>query len=172
HPDLHASLNDVLVRAASLALKDVPRLNVRYLEGKVEERTAPDVLLVVETKSGLTLVPILDPASSGWEVYLNSIRQTLEDARQNRIARSPLQTPALAISNLGMFGVKQFNAIIPPECTAILAIGAVREEVIVKDKQLRMTEVCSLTLSSDHRVVDGVTAAKFLERVQAHLNSL
>ncbi|MGH7866301.1 MAG: dihydrolipoamide acetyltransferase family protein [Candidatus Dormibacteraceae bacterium] len=172
HPGLHSSLNDVLVRAASLALKDVPRLNVRYLEGKVEERTAPDVLLVVETKSGLTLVPILDPASSGWEVYLDSIRRTLEDARQNRITRSPLQTPVLAISNLGMFGVKQFNAILPPECTAILAIGAVREEVIVKDKQLRMTEVCSLTLSSDHRVVDGVTAARFLERVQTHLNSL
>ena len=172
HPELHASLNDVFVRAASLALTDVPRLNVRYLEGKLEERPAPDVLLVVEINSRLTLVPILNPAASGWEAYLSAMRQTLKDARQNRMTRSPLKIPVLAISNLGMFGVKQFNAIIPPECTAILAIGAVREEVIVKDKQLRMTEVCSLTLSSDHRVVDGITAARFLERVQAHLNSL
>jgi len=172
HPGQHASLNAVFVRAASLALRDVPSLNVHYREGKVEERTSSDVLLVAATKSGLALVPIADPASSAWEVYLNSMRQTLEEAKRNRNVRSLSQTPALAVSNLGMFGVKQFTAIIPPECTAILAVGAVREEVIVQNKQLRMGEVCSLTLSSDHRVIDGIAAAKFLERVQAHLNSL
>lgn len=172
HPELHASLNDIFVRAAALGLRDVPDLNVHYQEGMVEERTLSDVLLVAATESGLALVPIADPAACGWEAYLISMRQRLEEARQNRMVRSLPQAPALAVSNLGMFGVKQFTAIIPPQCSAILAIGAVREEVIIKNKQLRMGEVCGLTLSSDHRVIDGITAAKFLERVQAHLNSL
>jgi pyruvate dehydrogenase E2 component (dihydrolipoamide acetyltransferase) len=87
-------------------------------------------------------------------------------------ANSKNSTPLLAISNLGMFGVKEFAAIIPPGCTAVLAIGAVREEVILKDKQPEAIKVCSLTLSADHRVIDGIAAAKFMERIQVYLNSL
>jgi pyruvate dehydrogenase E2 component (dihydrolipoamide acetyltransferase) len=172
HADLHASLNQILVRAAMLALKDVRNLNVRYRDGRLDQRTAADVLLVVATESGLTLVPAGDLSSSSWEVYLKSMRAILDGARVNRFKGSANTAPVLAISNLGMFGVKQFTAIIPPGCTAILAIGAVREEVVVKNKQMRIAEVCSLTLGADHRAVDGVTAAKFLERVQMHLNSL
>jgi pyruvate dehydrogenase E2 component (dihydrolipoamide acetyltransferase) len=101
------------------------------------------------------------------------MRKSLDQARQKRVTdRSSDEPPVLAISNLGMFGVKQFTAIIPPGSTAILAVGAMREQAIVDRKQLRLGEVCSLTLSADHRVVDGVTAAKFLEKMQAHLNSL
>ena len=172
HPDLPASLNDIFIRAASLALRDVPDMNVHYREGMLEEHPSSDVVLVAATQSGLALVPISDPASSAWEAYLSSMRRILEDVRQGRIVQFLPETPALAVSNLGMFKVKQFSAIIPPACSAILAVGAVREEVIVKDKQMRMGEVCSLTLSSDHRVIDGITAARFLESVQAHLNSL
>ncbi|MGH9375712.1 MAG: dihydrolipoamide acetyltransferase family protein [Terriglobia bacterium] len=172
HHELHASVNDVFVRAASLALQDVPRLNVRYRDGKLEERTAADVLLVVAIESGLTLVPVANPSSSSWETYLPGIQRALEGVRQHGMVKSAGEAPVLAISNLGMFGVKQFTAIIPPECSAVLAIGAIREEVIVQNKQMRIGEVCSLTLSSDHRMIDGITAAKFLERVQAHLNSL
>ncbi len=80
--------------------------------------------------------------------------------------------PLLAISNLGMFAVKQFAAIIPPGCTAILAIGAVREEPVAKASQVVVERVCTVTLSLDHRVVDGITAARFLERMQSHLDSL
>jgi len=71
-----------------------------------------------------------------------------------------------------MFGLKQFAAIIPPGCTAALAIGAVREEPVARNGQVVIDHVCSLTLSADHRVVDGVTAARFLERIQFHLNLL
>jgi pyruvate dehydrogenase E2 component (dihydrolipoamide acetyltransferase) len=172
HPDLRASVNDIFVRAAALALKDVPHLNVRYSEGKVERQTRSDVLLVVASDTGLTLVPVRDPAASPWEIYLKDMRIVLEDARQNRVKASLDAAPALGVSNLGMFGVKQFTAIIPPGCGAVLALGAIREELAVKDKQMRFEDMCSLTLGSDHRVIDGVTAAKFLQRIQAHLNSL
>lgn len=172
HTDLHASVNDVFVRAAMMALRDVPKLNVRYRDGKLEARAAGGALLVVAVDSGLTLVPVADRASSSWEDYLSGMRKILEGVRQRGVVKSAHEAPALAISNLGMFGVKQFTAIIPPESTAALAIGAVREEVIVKDQQMRIGKVCSLTLSADHRAIDGITAAKFLERVQARLNSL
>ena len=172
HADLHASVNHILVRAAMLALNDVRNLNVRYRDGRLDQRTAADVLIVVASESGLALVPAEDLSSSSWEDYLKSMRVTLDGARVNRFKGSANVAPVLAISNLGMFGVKQFTAIIPPGCTAILAIGAVREEVVVKDKQVRIGEVCSLTLGADHRAIDGITAAKFLERVQMHLNCL
>lgn len=173
HPDLHASLNDVFVRAASLALKDVPALNVRYREGWVEQLRQPDILIVVAAKPGMLLVPVADPAGRSWEQYLQQVHRLVEDARHKRGREASAdRTPALAISNLGMHGVKDFAAIIPPGSAATLSIGSVREAVVVKERQMQLTDVCSLTLSLDHRVVDGVTAAKFLERMQAHLNSL
>jgi len=119
----------------------------------------------------LTSIP--DPSRSSWEEYLQIMRRVLDDIRQNRMTRSPLSAmPALALSNLGMFGVKQFTAIIPPGCAAILAIGAVREEAIVRNRQLKMEDISTVTLSVDHRMVDGITAARFLERFQMHLKAL
>ena len=101
------------------------------------------------------------------------MRQALKGAGQG-LAEPPLPggNPALAVSNLGMFGVRQFTAIIPPGSTAILAVGAVREEPVVRNRQVEVGDVCTLTLAADHRVVDGITAAKFLERMQLHLKAL
>ncbi|HEV2382896.1 MAG TPA: dihydrolipoamide acetyltransferase family protein [Terriglobia bacterium] len=173
YPDSHLSLNDVFVRAASLALRDLPGLNVRYLHGMVEQRTSADVLLVVATSGGLSWVPVPDPASVGWQGHAHHMRQALKTADQG-VPFTPLPegAPALAISNLGMFGVRQFTAIIPPDSAAMLAVGAVREEPVVRNRQIEIGDRCTLTLAADHRVVDGVTAAKFLERIQIHLKSL
>jgi pyruvate dehydrogenase E2 component (dihydrolipoamide acetyltransferase) len=173
HPELRLSLNDVFVRAASLALRDLPAMNVRYSQGMVEQRTAPDVLLVVATGRGLSWVTVPEPASLEWPECAQMMRQALKTAEQGVPSPAlPQGAPALAISNLGMFGVKQFTAIIPPDSTAILAIGAVREEPVVRNRQIEIGNRCSLTLAADHRLVDGVTAAKFLEKIQHHLKSL
>lgn len=173
HSEVRASVNDVFVRAASRALRDVPALNTSYRNGRCEPRSVADVLLVVETEPGLLLVPLPESGNLPWNEYLVSVRGVLDKAKQSRVAELPSQgTPLLAISNLGMFGVKQFAAIIPPQCTVILAIGAIREELVYSTQPARVGQVCSLTLSVDHRVIDGITAAKFLERMQEHLNTL
>lgn len=173
HPDLRASVNDILVRVASLALRDVPELNVLYRDSHVERKEQADVLIVVATSEGLMLVPVADPHCLPWEEHLQQMGKVLGEARQKRGREfGTARAPALAISNLGMHGVKTFTAIIPPGATAVLSVGAVRESIVVKDRQMRFADVCSVTLASDHRVVDGVTAAKFLERMQVHLNSL
>jgi pyruvate dehydrogenase E2 component (dihydrolipoamide acetyltransferase) len=174
HADARLSLNDVFVRAASLALRDQPSMNVRYSRGMIEQRTAADILLVVATASrGLSWVPLADPAASAWHEHAHHMRQALKSAEDGMpFLLLPDGAPALAVSNLGMFGVRQFTAIIPPDSTAILAIGGVREEAIVRDGQIEIGNRCMLTLAADHRAVDGVTAAKFLENIEGHLKSL
>ena len=173
HSEVRASVNDVFVRAASSALRDVPALNTSYRNGRLEPRSVADVLLVMATEPGLLLVPLPESGNLPWNEYLASVRGVLDNAKQSRMAKLPSQgTPLLAISNLGMHGVKEFAAIIPPQCTAVLAVGAIREKLVLADQQVRAVQVCSLTLSTDHRVADGITAAKFLERMQEHLNSL
>jgi pyruvate dehydrogenase E2 component (dihydrolipoamide acetyltransferase) len=174
HPDVPASANDLFVRVACAALRESPQLNIRYREGKIEQRRSTNVLLVVATDAGLMLVPITDPTSLPWEEYLRSLRRIVEQARQNRISEESVasEPPVLAISNLGMFGVRQFTAIIPPTATAVLAIPAIREQPVVRNNQIVIGQVCTPTLCADHRIVDGIIAAKFLEKMQAQLDSL
>lgn len=174
HPDLPSTANDVFVRAASMALRHVNGMNVGFESGNYAQRSAADVLLIVATQlSTLTLVPLADPGAPPWNEYLRTIRTVLANAKQGRLGESrTLATPLLAISNLGMHGVKEFTAIIPPGCTAVLAIGSVRDAAVVLDGRIQIGRVCSITLSADHRVIDGITAAKFLKKIQEHLNAL
>ena len=166
HPHLHATYNDVLVLCAARSLRDNPRLNVSYSNGSYKQHSAADVVLVVAHEPTMLLAPLADPCALTWEEFLETVR------RATQVSTPIAAEPLVAISNLGMFGVKQFAAIIPPSCTSALAIGAVREQPAVKNGKLESELVCSLTISADHRVVDGVAAARFLERVQFHLNSL
>ncbi len=173
HPHLRASVNDCLVRAASAALAESPRLNVSVTNGKYEAHKAADVLLVVGADGGLSLVPLSDPHAGEFEPYLRRIKEALGAAKGGKIRQaSGAVRPVLAVSNLGMYGVKEFAAIIPPGCSSILAIGAIRDQLVLRKGQVETIKICSVTLSADHRVVDGIAVAQFLERMQFHLNSL
>jgi len=156
-PGLHASLNDIFVRCAARArLRD----------------EAHRILIVVNSASGLALVEAPDPEAD-WDGFIPSMRRAVQKGRRAfTVASEPESRPILAVSNLGMFGVKEFAAIIPPGCTAALAIGAVREAPVVRSGRLEVGRICTLTLSADHRVVDGVTAARFLQNMQHQLKSL
>jgi len=171
HPELKASVNDCLVRAGSAALADSPRLNVRVSGGKSEQQSVADVLVVLGVDSGLLLVPVADPHADPVHVFLQRIKMALSSAKEGKI-QGAKATPLLAISNLGMFGVKEFSAIIPPGCNAILAAGAARDQVVWQNGRAEALRVCTVTVSADHRVVDGIAVAQFLERMQFHLNSL
>lgn len=174
HPEVKASINALFVRAASKALLENPAFNIVFRDGKYERKNPTgDTLIVVALDSRLSLVPFPNASNLSWEDFLRSLNKIVETSKKGHISNGPVgSAPLLGLSNLGMFNVKQFTAIIPPGCNSILAVGAVREKVIFKDQQLETQKICSVTLSADHRVVDGVAAAKFLERVQTHLNSL
>lgn len=162
----HASFNDVFVRCAAKALGDVPRLNLAYKDGAFEQRSAADVLLVVAREPALLLLPMADSRALDWKEFIQRMHDTAGQG-----APAPA-APLLAISNLGMYGIKEFAAIIPPGCSSVLAIGAVREAPVVRNGAVTVEKIATATLSADHRVIDGVAAARFLERMQFHLNSL
>jgi len=171
HPELKASVNDCLARAASAALADSPRLNARVSDGKVEQQSTADVLVVVGVDSGLLLVPVADPHADAVESFLERMKTAQSSAKDGKLHAAKV-TPLLAISNLGMFGVREFSAIIPPGCNAILAAGALRDQVVWRNGRAEPVSVCTATVSADHRAVDGIAVAQFLERMQFHLNSL
>jgi pyruvate dehydrogenase E2 component (dihydrolipoamide acetyltransferase) len=171
HANLRASVNDCLVRAASAALADSPGLNLRVTEGRTEQQSSADVLVVVGVDSGLLLVSVQDPHAVPVDVFLRRIKVAVDAAKEGKVQRTR-STPLLATSNLGMFGVREFSAIIPPGCNAILAAGTVRDQVVWRDGRAEAARICTVTVSADHRVVDGIAVAKFLERMQFHLNSL
>lgn len=174
HPGLKASINAVFVRATSRALLETPELNAIYANGHYERKSPTgDTLIVVALEGRLELVPFRNASDLNWESFLLSLNKTLDDAKSGRLSSDLIKaSPRLGLSNLGMFKVKQFTAIIPPGCTGILAIGAVRDWLTLKNQQIEVRKICTVTLSADHRMVDGVGAAQFLERVQFHLNSL
>jgi len=99
------------------------------------------------------------------------MKAALSSAKDGKIHGAKV-TPLLAISNLGIFGVKEFSAIIPPGCNGILAAGALRDQVVWRNGRAEPVSVCTVTMSADHRTVDGIAVAQFLERMQFHLNSL
>jgi pyruvate dehydrogenase E2 component (dihydrolipoamide acetyltransferase) len=161
-----ASFNDVFVRCAAKALGDVPRLNLAYKDGAFEQRSAADVLLVVAREPALLLLPMADSRALDWNEFIHRMHDGAGQGTSAPVA------PLLAISNLGMYGVKEFAAIIPPGCSSVLAIGAVREAPVVRNGAVTVEKIATVTLSADHRVIDGIAAARFLERMQFHLNSL
>jgi len=172
HPNQKVSVNDCLVRAAAQALADSARFQIALNDGQYLPRASVDVLLVVGNEAGLILVPVESPNQGSIFELAAKLRLAVDTARAGKIlSRSSSALPLFALSNLGMFGVKEFAAIIPPGCSAILAVGSIRDHVIFEQAQVGVRKVCSVTLSADHRIIDGIAAAKFLERMQFHLDS-
>ena len=173
HPELKATWNEIFVRAAAQALGDVTRLNTSFASGRFQEHEECDVLVVAAEEGSLNLIRMAAPAERDWKDYLTDSKRRLAKDRPSLVAEArPSGTPRLAVSNLGMYGAREFSAIIPPGCTSVLAVGAVRWAPTVRDGRVEARQICSLTLSADHRIVDGIAAARFLERVEHHLNSI
>ncbi len=161
----HVSWNDIFVRCAAQALNENDGLAPKGPEAAMGRQGGKDILVVSANEPGLTLVPVPDPSALPWKEFLKFMRESKKSYPAGF-------SPILAISNLGMHGVKQFAAIIPPGCRAVLAIGAVREEPVAANGEVKVEQICTLTLSADHRVVDGIAAARFLEGMQHSLDAL
>ncbi len=125
--------------------------------------------IAVGTDDGLTVPVVLNADRLTLESIAREIRGVVEGARQGKMAN--VGQGVFTITNLGMFGVETFQAIINPPEAAILAVGALREDIKVENGAIRPTRLMALTLSVDHRVVDGVVAAQFLARVRELLEA-
>lgn len=169
-PDpIRYSLNDLLLLAVSRAVARVPEINAQWTDEGVLRLEQIDLSIAVALDTGL-ITPILrDAGRKGLHDIATQVRQLTEQARAGRLRPEQYEGGSLTVSNLGMHGVQSFAAIINPPQAAILAVGAVTRQPVVDGDTLAIGHVMSLTLSADHRVVDGAVGARFLKEVRHFL---
>ncbi len=156
------SVNDVIVKAVAAAHERLPDMNVTWTAEALRRFDAVDVAIAVATDRGLMTPVVRDVGSLSVTALGASIRSLAERARDGKLKQNELEGGSISVSNLGMYGVEEFAAIINPPQSAILAVGAVRDEPIVADGAVVPGQVMSLTLSVDHRSVDGAMAGRWL----------
>ena len=157
------SLNDLVLRAAALALREVPAVNVAWSENALLQFERVDLALAVSTPGGLITPIIRDAASRSLLEISMEARRLAERARAGQLRAEEFQGGGFCVSNLGMYGVDAFAAIINPPQAGILAVGAVRAQPVVNaDGQVAAGHIMRCTLSVDHRAVDGALAATWL----------
>ncbi|HEX6952058.1 MAG TPA: dihydrolipoamide acetyltransferase family protein [Gaiellaceae bacterium] len=160
------SLNDFVVKAAALALEEFPRFNASWLDGRIELHSRVNVGIAVATEDALLVPVVVDAAARTLGEIASETRRLAEAARQRTLRPEELQGATFTVSNLGMFGVRSFTAIIDPPQTAILAVGSSRRAAFEEGPGgVSFREVMTLTLSCDHRVVYGADGARFLSRL-------
>jgi pyruvate dehydrogenase E2 component (dihydrolipoamide acetyltransferase) len=162
------TMTDMLVRACALALRKFPEVNSSWVDGKFQRKRAINIGLAVAPSQGMgLLVPVVHDADAKDLIQISiESRQVIERARSGRPSEGDLSGATFSISNLGMFGVDEFVAIINPPEAAILAVGAIKEVPVVEDGRIVAGKVMRMTLSVDHRVFYGATAAQFMAEVK------
>jgi pyruvate dehydrogenase E2 component (dihydrolipoamide acetyltransferase) len=156
------SLNDLVVKAVAAAHVRVPEMNATWTEDAVRRPHQVDIAIAVATERGLVTPVVRDVASLTVTALAATVQDLASRARDGRLKQDELEGGTISVTNLGMYGVEEFAAIINPPHAAILAVGAVREEPVVVDGALAVGKVLTVTLSVDHRPVDGVVAARWL----------
>jgi pyruvate dehydrogenase E2 component (dihydrolipoamide acetyltransferase) len=163
------SVNDMVIKASALALRRVPKVNASFLEEGVAFYEDVDISVAVAIPDGL-ITPIIRRADQkGLATISNEMKDLGLRARAGKLKPEEFQGGGFSVSNLGMFGVKDFQAIINPPQAAILAVGAGEQRPVVKNGALAIATVMSATLSVDHRVVDGALGAEWLQAFKAIL---
>ena len=167
------TMTDFLVRACALALRKFPEVNSSWIDGKFQRKRAINIGLAVAPSQGMgLLVPVVHDADRKDIVQISiESRQVIERARSGRPAEGDLSGATFSISNLGMYGVDEFTAIINPPEAAILAVGAIKDVAVVQDGRIVPGKVMRMTLSVDHRVFYGATAAQFMAEVKRLLEN-
>jgi pyruvate dehydrogenase E2 component (dihydrolipoamide acetyltransferase) len=159
---LRISINDLLLHAIATALQQHPRLNAQFAGEELLQYDQVDLAVAVATPGGLVTPIVRDAANQSVQQIAAAVRDLAERARAGKLAREEITGGTFTVSSLGMFGVRQFDAIINPPQVAILAIGAMQERPVVRNGALAVGHQVTVSLSSDHRVVDGADAAGFL----------
>jgi len=160
------SYNDIIVKASALALRKHPMVNASWLGDKIVVNGHIDVGVAVAVEEGL-LVPVIRHTDMKPLHVINAeVKEMAGRAREKRLKPDEMQGNTFTISNLGMFGIDEFTAIINPPASCILAVGGIQKTPIVVDGAIKVGNVMKVTLSCDHRVVDGATGAKFLQTVR------
>lgn len=169
--DVKISFNDMVVKATALALKKNPNVNSSWLGDKIRYNEHVNIGVAVAVPDGL-LVPVVRFADTKGLAQIGAeVKDFAEKARNKKLQPEDWAGNTFTISNLGMFGIEEFTAIINPPDACILAIGGIKQIPVVKNGNVVPGNVMKVTLSCDHRVVDGATGAAFLQTLKAYLEN-
>ncbi len=157
------SVNDFVVKACALSLMRVPEVNASWTDNAMLRHKHADVGVAVALDFGLITPIVFRAEEKGLAVISNEVKSLAERARNKKLKPSEFEGGGFSVSNLGMFGIKDFTAVINPPQAAILAVGAGEKRPVVVGDKVEVHQVMTVTLSCDHRVIDGATGARFLQ---------
>jgi pyruvate dehydrogenase E2 component (dihydrolipoamide acetyltransferase) len=168
---IRLTLTDLIIKITAKALEDNPSLNCSYVDGGVKLFKRIDIGLVTAVEGGL-VVPVIRQADKKSLVEITQARAELvQKARERALSKEEMKGSTFTISNMGMFEIDQFSAIIQPPEAAILAVGRITDKAVVRNGEILVRPMMTLTLSIDHRVLDGAMGAKFLQSLKHYLEN-
>lgn len=168
-PDVKVSFNDMVVKACAVALRRHPKINSSWLGDVIRMHKDVHIAVAVAVEDGLLTPVIRDTDRKGFAEIGNEVRVLAGKAKEKKLQPDQMEGSTFTISNLGMFGIEEFTAIINPPNACILAVGAIRDVPVVENGEVVPGKRMKVTLSSDHRVVDGALAAQFLQTLRSLL---
>ena len=163
------TFNDLVVRGAAVALRKMPEVNVSFAEDSLIRHQRVNVGVAVATERGLIVPVVRDADQKSVSQIAREIRELSEKAHSGKLQPNDYSGGTFTVSNLGMFGIEQFNAVINPPEAAILAVGAITREPVEYQGAIMVRERMKLTISIDHRALDGATGARYLQQLKSLL---
>jgi pyruvate dehydrogenase E2 component (dihydrolipoamide acetyltransferase) len=167
--EVKISVNDFIVRAAALALRDVPAANVQFAGDSMRVFDRVDVSVAVATDGGLVTPVVRDADRLGLVAVAEEVRALAALAREGRLKPEQYQGGTFTVSNLGMYGIETVYPILNPPQACILGVGAADEQPVVRDREIVVGHVAAFTLAADHRAVDGAVGAQLLAAIRDRL---
>jgi pyruvate dehydrogenase E2 component (dihydrolipoamide acetyltransferase) len=170
--DADVSLNDLLIKACADTLMEQPDVNVQWADNELHQYATADISVITSVEYGLAMPIVRRAETKTVQEISTEVRQLVDQAKQRKLKASQMSGGSFAISNLGMYGIDEFDAIInPPQC-AILAVAAAKLRVMVSaNKEVLTAAIARCTLSCDHRAIDGALGAKFLSALRRRLEN-
>ena len=168
---IRLTVTDLIIKMVAKALEDNPAVNCAYVDGSVKFFKRIDIGLVTAVEGGL-LVPVIRQANQKSLAEIAQARAELtQRARDGKLSMVEMRDSTFTISNLGMFGIDQFSAVLQPPEAAILAVGRIADKAVVRDGQIIIRPMMTLTLSIDHRILDGVIGSLFLQSLKDYIEN-
>jgi len=157
-----ASINDFILKACAAALREVPAANASFMGDAIHYHQVVDISVAVAVPEGLVTPVLRDADQKGIREIAAEVKELAEKARNKKLTLEEMQNGTFSVSNLGMYGIKDFTAVINPPQSSILAVGTGEDRAVVRNGQIVAASMMSVTLSCDHRAIDGALGAELI----------
>jgi len=168
---IRLTITDLIIKLVAKALEDNPSMNCAYVDGSVKLFKRIDIGLVTAVEGGLVVPVIRQANKKSLEEIAQARAELVQRARDGKLSMAEMRGSTFTISNLGMFEIDQFSAILQPPEAAILAVGRIADKAVVRDGQIVIRPMMTLTLSIDHRILDGVIGSQFLQSLKNYIEN-